>query len=135
MAHQSGYGGSLTIAGGGAAAIAIAVQEWSVRTTNRTSEAHAKGEDWMTKFLGPCEWQAQVACLVQDNATDGMVAQLYSGSAVGAVALKLNAEDYLGATSCLVSVSAVEDPLDGPARCVYTLDGNGAPLTLTSGDP
>lgn len=132
MAHQSGYGGSLTIAGGGDAAIALAVQEWSARLTNQISEAHAKGEDWKTKFLGPCEWQARVACLVQDDAADGLRAQLYSASAVGALSLKINSDDSLDASSALVSVAEIEDPLDGPVRCVYTLDGDGA-MTQTFG--
>jgi len=128
MAHQSGYGGSITITGGHAA-VAVAVQEWSVRTTNQISEGYAKQESWKTKWPGPCEWQARVACLVQTDVSDGLEVQTWSAhvaSAISALALKMSATKSLVATTALITNVEVEDPLDGPVRQVITLDGDAA---------
>lgn len=128
MAHQSGYGGSVVFGTGDAfSAIAVAVEAWSVNQNTELIEARAKGEGWKTKFAGASEWDGQITCLHQDDATNGLLV----ASATGAsrtftdLLLKINAADYLTGSG-FVSTVAIDDPVDGPAKVTYGLTGNGA---------
>lgn len=129
MAHQSGYGGSVTAGSGNApAAIAIGLEAWNLDIATESHEARSKGEAWKTKFAGASEWTARITCLVQDDATDGLVFTT-SGTiikrTVTDLLLKVNANDYITGTG-FVDAVAVESPVDGPAKATYGIIGTGA---------
>lgn len=133
MAHQSGYGGSVTIGSGSApAAIAIGLEEWSLDIATESHEARAKGEPWKIKFAGASEWTARIGCLVQDDASDGLILTT-SGTlvlrTVTDLLLKLNDDDYIKGSGFVDTVSVIS-PVDGPAKATYGIIGSG-PLEET----
>lgn len=120
MAHQSGYGGSVDITGGGPAAIAVGVEAWTVNQATEVIEARAKQDTWKTKFAGASEWDAQITCLVADDATSGWNTM----SAVTNMKLEVNASDFFTGSG-FISSHTLEDPVDGPVKITYGITGNG----------
>lgn len=135
MAHISGYGGSVVYGTGDApAAIAVAVEAWSLNVGTETHEARAKAEAWKTKFAGASDWTAQIVCLTQDDAADGL-SIVASGSPLvmkrTATDLKLRMTDTLYLTgSGFVETVNSESPVDGPSKSTYGIMGTG-PLVET----
>lgn len=129
MAHQSGFGGSVTLGSGNApSGIGVAVEEWTVDQNTETAEAYAKQELWKTKFAGPSDWTAQITCLLQDNATNGLIVASAAAAfqTVSAMQLYLNGADYFQGNG-FVSTVRLECPQIGPNKGTYTITGNGAP--------
>ncbi len=136
MAHISGYGGSMTftageIEGTGTPKVVAAIESWTVNSTSETFAAFAKKEDWETGFQGAAEWDATVVCLVQDDATTGLLPELYSSPTLNTVIFLLNATRTLesgtiaAGTSPILANVSTSNPIDGPVKVTYTIIGNG----------
>ncbi len=134
MPHISGYGGSITIVGGWLA-VPIKLETWDVNTTSLIFEGRAKGEAWKTKWVGPAKWEATVTCLVQHDAADGLLPEVYGeATPISNIQFHNTTEDYLKATNGIITGVSVSNPIDGPAKATYTITGTGA-MTHVSGNP
>lgn len=138
MAHQSGYGGSITV-NTGHAMMAIGVEQWSVNQTTMYHEAYAKGtvggaSEYVTVFPTVSEFEVSLTVLVQSDIPDvaGSIDELLAEGKLCDLHLKVNASDYLDAQACHISGHVTESPLDGPVRATITCTGTGTLLHVAA---
>lgn len=126
MAHQSGYGGTMSMATGPTGLVALGpLQAFIIRQNRGVFEAFGKGEGWVTTFPTVKRWSADVTTLLPDSAAradfgfDAMV------SPATGVKFAFNTSDDLTGEGHIENC-VLEDPLDGPVLARLAIRGNGA---------
>lgn len=142
MAHQGGYGGTITLgvaadAEFGPTSTEIALQRWDVVAETDTFGAYAKSDAFETTFNTGTRWRATIEALMETGAAATKLDIRKAATAAKAMtAVKFHAQSGAGTDNYLTGSGFVtsvdfDDPLDGPVLATFEMEGDGG-LTFTS---